>query len=183
MKEKPILFSTEMVKAIKAGNKTQTRRVMKPQPEKKLLQSNVDLSWFIPEIDYGIGYKVGKTIKCPYQVGQTLWVRETFTYLQGIIIYKADFTKKDLDIIGMPIWKPSIFMPRKAARLFSKVNNIRVERVQDITQKDIYKEGIPETSYYFRNSFIRLWDSINEKRGYGWDRNPCVWVYDFEVIK
>lgn len=82
-------------------------------------------------------------------------------------------------------WRPSIFMPRDAARIFLRVTNVRVERLQDITEEDAIAEGIRigiggEPYFSCRDAFVALWNSINTKRGYGWDSNPWVWVYEFE---
>ncbi|MFA5751425.1 MAG: hypothetical protein WC898_04040 [Candidatus Paceibacterota bacterium] len=139
MRDKPILFSTEMVKAILEGRKTQTRRIIKEPYVTWMYEANNPEWW--------------KSVNslCPYQIGQILWV-------------------------------PSIFMPREAARLFLKIKNIRVERLQDITAKDAIAEGIDhKTMNDPRIEFQWLWDSINAKRGYPWGSNPYVWVYEFKV--
>jgi len=161
---KPILFSTEMVKAILDGRKTMTRRVMKnPNAQEPR-----------------------------YSVGDDLWVRETFRlidfdYIDGVwscsVHYKTGdigtrlfFEEKDGDkTLG---WRPSIFMPKEAARIFLKITDVRAERLQDITDADAKKEGC-ET----REDFISVWESLNQKRGYGWDKNPFVSVYLFERIQ
>ncbi len=161
-KEKPIIFNTEMVMAILAGNKTQTRRIIKPQP---ILESDglfyFNGTYFNPDafID---GYNKFCNIRSPYEIGQTLWVR-------------------------------------KAARLFLKITGIRIEQIQDISQEDAKAEGVDgsevmyplnydghrfdEGKILYRPGFIELWDSRNKKRGYGWDENPYVWVYDFKELK
>jgi hypothetical protein len=208
--DKPILFSTAMVQAILDGRKTMTRRVIKPQPPE-------DFYWAAKD---GIYDPVSKYVKkCPYQVGMTLWVRETF-YGYG------KWIKNGLSKTGKLKWKfisidrpncktfryfdnppknilknkqriegwykrPSIFMPKSAARIFLKVTDIRVERVQDIETNDIEKEGVmsnlnPDGFDYYANmthKWINLWDSINKDRGYGWNTNCFVWVYTFKRIK
>lgn len=135
MKHRPILFSTSMVRAILEGRKTQTRRVIKPEPEGRGLRTtNVQFEdWH------------GNEVKCPYgEVGDILWVRESWAlekYFNGLteecfFKYKADFDG--------PVdwnWKPSIHMPKKAARLFLKITDIHVERLQDISTSDCMKEG------------------------------------------
>lgn len=166
-----------MVKAILEGRKTQTRRIIKPQPNAWHKFNN---GFLIPELG-------GEKIKCPYQIGQTLWVRETWAESinskrhGNTYIYKADGWEYPFK------WKPSIFMPRWASRFNIEVTNIRVERLQDISVEDCKKEGI-EIDYFlafgnpeqfFKTSFKILWDSINKKRGYGWDVNPYVWVLEF----
>ena len=206
-KEKPIIFNTEMVKAILAGNKTQTRRVFK-NVNKYFKYKDTFCNHLWPGKRIGMSCSnCWKEIikKCPYEVGQTLWVRETWKYdgtiHNGAIRYKADnklirYTPKQLGSYTIDgNWKPSIFMPRKAARLFLKITNIRIERIQEITPEDVEKEGVIidydypligpcDADIQLRASelFSELWDSINKKRGYGWDENPYVWVYDFEII-
>ncbi len=185
LKEKPITFRTDMVQATLAGNKTNIRRVIKPQPKHIQILRNGKIE---TSFDGGFDCDV-KYIKCPYEIGQPLWVRETFSIDRNKYIYRAN----DIDILqkeGMQLkWKSSRYMPRKAARLFLKITNIRIERIQDISQKDAKAEGV--TKQYipcppgedYKLEFSYLWDSINMKRGYGWDLNPHVWIYDFEVIK
>lgn len=191
-----------MVKAILEGRKTQTRRVIKPQPE----QDNF-MGWIIDSTRRDV--KQGDAMwgeidssyrRCPYgQVGDRLWVRETFIsglgvggYVKGYnpdinsdaptvdIIYRADDGPNERT--AGP-WKPSIFMPRWASRITLEITNVRVERVQGISGIDAIREGIPNGAYAVNpvKSFERLWDSINAKRGYGWDVNPWVFVVDFKV--
>lgn len=129
-----------------------------------------------------------------YQPGDILWVRETFYHayatttvngleyvLENTYYYKADYPSDKLN----PPWKPSIFMPREAARIFLRVTNVRVERLSEITEEDAIAEGIRigiGGMPYFscREAFAALWNSLNAKRGYGWDSNPWVWVISFE---
>lgn len=193
---KPILFSTERVNAILDGRKTQTRRVIKPQPS-----SGIRKSVFVKS---GLEDGHGREIKSRYQPGDILWVRETWAEVSsGIIEYKATYKEPytgsaEIDHIGNKIkWRPSIFMPREAARIFLKVTNVRVERVQDITEEDAKAEGcitfmekigdgkskdVLEFDLTARDAFVELWNNINAKRGYSWDTNPWVWVYEFERI-
>jgi hypothetical protein len=133
------------------------------------------------------------------QPGDILWVRETWaTVSSGIIEYKATYIEPytgstEIDHIGKKItWRPSIHMPREAARIFLLVTNVRVERVQDITEEDAKAEGCHERllndgwknigKLTARDDFIMLWEYLNAKRGYGWDTNPWVWVVKFERI-
>lgn len=169
---KPILFSTAMVQAILDGRKTQTRRVIKPEWIRCL----------DPEDD-----RDQVLAQSPYQVGMNLWVRETWAYRAAGIgyVYRADGEQ------SVERWKPSIFMPREACRLMLEVTGVRVERVQEISEKDAMREGakyaIEEVdddfncTYSYREGFKELWNSINAKRGYGWDVNPFVLVIDFKV--
>lgn len=197
---KPILFNTEMVRAILDGRKSCTRRVVKPQPT----------------AHYG-----AQCIKPPYQPGDILYVRETWKCWRAHryeatadIMFKADgdgvqlqFANGSTDSIDRfdydkfvnkwfshnGEWKPSIFMPKEAARIRLKVTNVRVERLQQITEVGIRKEGIevdPKecvgkfdfiSELFFL--FQRLWDSTIKKSDldrYGWDANPWVWVIEFE---
>jgi hypothetical protein len=220
MKERPILFNTEMVKAVLDGRKTQTRRVIKPQP--KHYDNNIPgltsgcMGLIHKGQKYSIGYPADFSYKMlveqhsPYgQVGDRLWVRETWQREcdgDGSFVnylYKAD--EEDLSDwsdyytgeIGMK-WKPSIFMPREASRITLEITDIRVERVQDISSDDADAEAFggnypsddfPDIFYGDRERWSHLsipecfgilWDSINEKRGFGWDLNPWVWVVEFK---
>jgi hypothetical protein len=220
VKEKPIIFSTPMVQAILDGRKTQTRRVVKPQPEQGM--KIIGPEWFEPTAVDRNGEEVpGKPIfgiyadeddwglKVPYQPGDILWVRETWMpeteqgILTGGYIYKASNNRPEPDG-ELPLkWKPSIHMPREATRIFLKVKAVRVERVQDITEKDARAEGaagyirLPDEDdtpftlelsplkdeLHPRIAFRYLWDSLNAKRGYSWDSNPWVWVIEFERVE
>jgi len=191
--EKPILFSGEMVRAILAGNKTQTRRIMKTQPTDNVI--SVEFSkgnWY----DWCVGDKDGWKFweggcKCPYEVGMLLWVRERFYVRPEIwalshkcrqpIHYHADTESETVEDYAS---KPSIHMPRWASRITMEVKAVRVERVQEITPSDCVAEGVewqmgPDST---KLAFKDLWDSINEKRGYGWETDPWVWVVEFEKV-
>jgi hypothetical protein len=170
MSEKPIIFSTPMVKAILEGRKTMTRRVIRPQPQ----------SW---HGDYLTGCE-REEIKQRIYPGDILWVRETWAMEVSYspdpeaelirYLYKADGSETFR-------WHPSIHMPRAAARIFLRVTDVRVERVQDINEKDVAAEGIAETGNCDELCvFADLWDSLNAKRGFGWEANPWVWVVSFE---
>lgn len=186
----PILFNTEMVKAILDGRKTQTRRVVKDLPDDfpngvgcDVVTRKVGDFWCIPT---SAGYK-----KSPYGgIGDTLWVRETFLIKpDGKPFYRADdIAANGWNNYGETItWKPSIFMPRWASRITLKVTAVRVERVQDISNDDAHAEGISKdrpngwiSCSSYRDLFRQLWNSINAKRGYSWESNPWVWVVEFE---
>lgn len=200
---KPILFSTPMVKAILDGRKTQTRRVIKidDAPE----------NWKISIAGTSIVRTEPYDVKLPrYAAGDILWVRETWaqTWTPDSndigFVYKADGKPAAFPYWGNvkqckdEVWIPSIFMPKEAARIFLRVKNVRVERVQEITENDAKNEGVKdpydyqEPSYYDqphvrgmeinKSAFAGLWDSLKAKRGYGWEANPWVWVYGFEEI-
>jgi hypothetical protein len=148
MAEKPIIFNGEMVRAILECRKTQTRRVIKPQPEIRgfsNLQRGPFGYWGECRIDQFIGF-TGHIPECPYgQPGDILWVRETWGINDvGDIAYRAN-GEEPLDgdgFIWTSKWKPSIHMPRKFARIFLTVKDVRVERVQDISEMDALAEGI-----------------------------------------
>lgn len=216
MAEKPILFSGEMVKAILSASKTQTRRIIKPQPTDD--EGNVWVGRILgpgmyePEVYdrygeahpgkpiYGIYDEYGDWgIKCPYAPGDTLWVRETHwldCYPDGVLVdgkpahvhYRAAHPYPAIAKSIDGHWRPSIFMPRWASRITLEITAVRVERVQDISEDDAKAEGVTpvpftdsgwDSSELYRNSFAELWDSINAKRGYGWDVNPWCWVVEF----
>jgi hypothetical protein len=190
MKDRPILFSGEMVRAILEGRKTMTRRIIKPQPIQPAPGAYFDAynksaqwNWWTPD---GRQY-LDKIIKCPYgQPSDRLWVRETFSNsrMDDSIPthYKADQFLFDY---SQP-WKPSIFMPRWASRILLEVADIRVERLQDIREEDAKAEGVVDIIFQSltrRDLFAALWNKINAKRGYGWDTNPWVWVVSFKPVQ
>jgi hypothetical protein len=169
MKARPILFSTPMVQAILEGRKTQTRRVVKPQPGDH------------PDDDGHVLYR------CPYgQVGDVLWVKETYAYarydfdhIADQFIYKSDYS----DHFVYWKWKPSLFMPKSAARIFLKITNVRVKRLHHISSTDIKSEGAHYTIDYYDSlldAWQSLWQSINGEQS--WNGNPYVWVIEFERI-
>lgn len=229
MKERPILFSGEMVRTILEGHKTQTRRVVKFQP----LHEGLNFGWSgleaghyctdHPEHGWVLRARRGdgcwedktKRIFCPYgNIGDRLWVREAWQLLMpctvsfgsgeddwdweseesdaiysskpeiGTLCYKAD------DPNSCNWWHPSIHMPRWASRITLEITNIRVERVNHITNEDAIAEGVwpPGEPYYDgigdtpRDSYRVLWDFLNAKRGYSWDSNPWVWVLEFRKV-
>ena len=158
---KPILFNTEMVRAILDGRKTVTRRVVKPQPESRPTPMKKDSCW--PGCFAIQG--TAKVIRPPYQPGDTLWVRETWAKsMAGTFMYQADDKA-----IMVERWRPSIHMPREAARLFLRVTGVRVERLKDIDGHGILKEGIdngksnPAMGTRWENmqsmAFAELWNS------------------------
>lgn len=196
MKECPILFNSEMVKAILDGRKTQTRRVVKSEliieqaefecgNRPNVIQSEPSLQYWTEN-------------SCPFgQVGDHLWVRETW-YQKGTVgrTYPDDdeyqfFGHRQAAYVAdgdaPKDWtfkkRPSIHMPRWACRLILEITNIRIERLNDISEADCVKEGIGSALLRDckRPKFMQLWESIN---GTGsWDKNPWVWVVEFKVIK
>ncbi|GHX81494.1 Phage-related protein [Vibrio cholerae] len=211
MKVVPMIFNTDMVKALMAGHKVVTRR-----PAKNLSFSE-RVGFIVGEWAYGIGWNLRETMnncirsksaKCPSKIGDLIYVRETFRLFNhsdecgcsdycscppsGTPVYFAncggDSESK---------WKPSIHMPRAASRLTLKVTDVRVERVQDITEEQCWKEGVEHIDGQFdihqlsemaktfdgtfedaKALFACLWDSIYQN----WKENPYVWVIEFEVI-
>jgi hypothetical protein len=180
---KTILFSTPMVQAILEGRKTMTRRVITPQPCKEVKR----FERFIETVDCGFEARFGNDTsvavcdrKPKYKPGDILWVRETWSRDEsGEYVYRINYgtTEDDSFPPSMFKWKPSIHMPREAARIFLRVTNVRVERLQDITDADILAEG-----FKCREDFIVFWDILNEKRGHGWNKNDWVYAYTFEKI-
>lgn len=205
IKERPILFSTPMIHAILSGAKTQTRRVVKFLPEfgdaeYVRIKHDERKSKFdsVVSIDHEDAFAA-----CPYgRIGDRLWVRESFALSvkdpEGgeydedpenwdVGAYKADgddgnWTDGDGKKISAP-WKPSIFMPRAASRITLEITNVHVERLQEISIKDIDREGIDDclSAVTARTRFEELWDSINGKK-YPWSSNPWLWVVEFKKI-
>jgi hypothetical protein len=215
MRERPILFSGPMVRALLAGRKTQTRRVVRPQPE---------------PCSYADGYAIaGQRIEgnpavlaqCPYGApGDALWVRETWRALERAedavdgIRFAADGAFVPIEPTAAAAerwmdaydngshgerWRPSIFMPRWASRLSLRVTDVRVERLQEISEEDATAEGIERVDFHeyldrkcrngglpsgiampapYARDFGKLWDTINGKRA-PWASNPWVWVVSF----
>ena len=175
MKERPILFSGQMVRAILEGRKTQTRRMVKPQA-----------AILTDEMARGFGIRPpavenAPVIPCPYgQPGDRLWVRETWALHPetGSLLYKADDAAPD-----NIKWKPSIHMPRKHSRILLEMTSIRVERLQTISWEDALAEGTdndPATTNAV-GSFAKYWDYINGAEA--WDMNPWVWVVGFKKVE
>lgn len=233
MKERGIIFNAEMVRAILDGRKTQTRRIMKPQPKlsenggtwwpSNICQSMINIEEMMQDNE-GVWAGIAG-IACPHGgVGDRLWVRETWSvvshefdddglmidyvpdrptkvvrempyghgYYTGHVIYSADgdFTWGDDDgcIDGRSCWKPSIHMPRWASRITLEVTDVRVERLNDVSNDDAKSEGcwygrgcgVPDKALTPSDQFPTLWEEI-----YGdgsWASNPWVWVIEFKRI-
>ena len=190
---KPILFNTEMVRAILDGRKTCTRRVVRFLPGE-----NPQWTGYIRD---GLMLYNGRNepciMKAPYQPGDILYVRETWCglpvneagHMRGhtIYYYRADGELRPKGWRGT--WDPSIRMPKEAARIWLKVTDVRVERLQDITSEQIYREGTEVEEPFVLNgeekryAFSVLWNSTIKKSDldrYGWEANPWVWVIEFE---
>lgn len=184
--ERPILFNGAMVHALLAGKKTQTRRIVKIQPPAGVR----------------VGYVPSETVSPYGRPGDRLWVRETFAKIPGQTLpwietdYKATYQHGDRlgDTLGIKKrWTPSIHMPRAASRIDLKVTDVRVERLQDISEADALAEGIvprldgfglPDGSHFHatdpRQSYFSLWEAINGPGSV--EANPWVWAVSFERI-
>lgn len=197
MKERPILFSGPMVRAILAGRKTMTRRIVKPQPEfyRSSAPGMEDCSYY----EWGGKHGVSDDFEdiSPYgKPGDRLWVRETFAEGEGLI-YRADWVGQGLDpdmLKGQ--WRPSIYMPRRASRITLGITGVRCERLNEISEWDARREGAylfpaPGGGYRFapgeeeydtaRQAFRNLWGTINGPGS--WESNPWVWVVAFRRIE
>jgi hypothetical protein len=209
--ERPIIFSSEMVRAILEDKKTQTRRIIKNE----IVQNG---KWLGFENHHENVWEVygdnptnwdgdvqmndwSEFVKCPYgQPGDRLWVRET-TQLQSSddtnwfnLTYLA--TEDQIEFKKWPIPSPyksfreivpSIHMPRWASRITLEIVNVSVERVKNISENDAWNEGVGggqlnRFDIDGRALYKCLWDSINLKRGFGWDSNCWVWVIEFKRI-
>lgn len=210
MKYRPMLMSAPMVRAILDGRKTQTRRIVKPAPEK-----------------IGEGYMLPLRPTCPYGwVTDRLYVREAWRPeelgeqprdelgdLESDFLSGTDGIRYRADDQFLPIennqeaserwhellrpdetwpklrptrWRPSIHMPKWAARIWLEITAVRLERLQDISRGDCMEEGCPFPNMAAgpdpREWYSTLWDLLNEKRGYGWDVNPFAWVIEFRRV-
>ena len=212
MKERPILFSGPMVRAILEDRKTQTRKVVKPQPPPNCAYLCVAMNgWAWSDgstVDYDYFPKDREALMCPYGVpGDRIWVRETFTlqcdvdgdappFSDGRPIqrmpddydfpfrwlqphYKATDPEPELACERPNCennephchWNPSIHMPRWASRITLEITEVRVQRLQEISEEDAKEEGVPF-----------LWVLLNAKRGFGWKVNPWVWAINFKRV-
>jgi hypothetical protein len=212
MKERPIIFTAESVRAILDGTKTQTRRVIKPQPDSTV-------TGLVPRTTYAGNVlwsnalwetkKYGRLIemndrKCPYgHAGDHLWVRETWVKWDGGLVYleksldkhgneDADSKRCRLDY-GVT-WKSPLFMPRWASRITLEIVGVKAERLNEISETDAKAEGVtpdpnilePKAPFpariSHRSTFAAIWDGINAKRGYPWDSNCWVWAIEFRRV-
>lgn len=211
-KAKPILFNTEMVQAILEGRKTVTRRIIKPQPT---YSPHDGFNWkggayglSIPPTIEGAAHNF--LCAAQYKVGNILYIRETWhkykkrvgkgegCHIATFYGYRASIANSE---DANERWKPSIHMPKEAARIFLRITNVRAERLQDITPDEIEKEGILNhckgchatfgcddcmNDTPIEEEWKILWDSTISKPDlykYGWDANPWVWVYEFERVE
>jgi hypothetical protein len=209
IKERPILFSGEMVRAILDGRKTQTRRIVKPLPEHGLISCHYNKTgWanMTEPNEHGIQGCKCDDVRCPFGFpGERLWVRESFvieSFGAGVaqIRYKADNARGDNrgvscrklpDRVG---GVPSIHMPRYCSRITLEITDVRVERLMEISEQDAMSEGAPPShpsidavsrqfgyQDFSRSYFAQLWESINGPES--WSENPWVWVVEFRKIE
>ena len=197
---KPILFNTAMVQGILDERKTVTRRVIKPQPKTQLYPVPIGVVWD--------GYFAEKDSPCmvrpPYFPGDILYVRETWVPLceaakkhwgylsvHGQYCYKATERRDCIIKTSGCKWRPSIHMPKEAARIFLRVKDVRVERLQQITEEQAEAEGCQAYANWEGSmvpaivSFSDVWNRAikpADRALYGWDANPWVWVIEFERI-
>lgn len=197
---KPILFNTDMTKAILAGRKTVTRRVIKPQYAQHSDGTTTSLEEFAKGVDL--------SIFAPYQIGDILYVRETWQYIEGASGHGYAYKAGGGVYNDTSKWRPSIHMPKSAARIFLLVTDVRAERLQEISADDCHKEGVmnvicreclqmgdcrPQRDVdvfcggedFIVDMFSELWNSTIKPADlplYGWEANPWVWVYEFERV-
>lgn len=218
--EKAILFNTEMVRAILSGRKTTTRRIVKGNiKDLNLIGSCSSDGVNFNYVSFGYGnikdinsVDIKEMVKAPYLPGDILYVRETWlAHSRGLntlaVKYKADdainelvsFTKerfkKFYKFADQEKWQPSLFMPKEAARIYLKVTDVRIERLQDITEEQAksegaympcYKVGTGELTSDSVTLFSIIWDNTLKKEQlemYKWNVNPWVWVIDFEIVQ
>lgn len=190
MKERPIIFSTPMVRAILEGRKTMTRRIIKPQPKNGMLFNKIENNYalffddhlFEPEINES----EDQIVKCPYgKLGDVLWVREAWCVDSDDIgyYYKSSMPESVND--WSISWKSPLFLPKAAARIWLEITWVSVERLDDINLQDIEAEGLPinwrdvcSSPYEWLET---LWKKIIGKES--WDANPWVWVITFKRIE
>lgn len=216
----PILFNTDMVRAILDRRKTATRRKVNIDIANQFDVEH-DGRTVIAYIDQATGDSYNSERICRYQIGDILYIRETWAFMpcigcngeyarpgvgmacydtqaveyddgnsisDGCFVYRADCKKPE-----RICWRPSIHMPKEAARIFLKVKDVRVERLQAMTLDDFLSEGVtirpeafndPDNAYLqARDVFVKVWDSTVKKEQiylYGWDGNPWVWTIEFE---
>jgi len=229
VKERPVIFSAPMVRAILTGQKTMTRRAVKPDPGSNMSPVCIEDA---PGKPWQWASVASRRV-CPYgAVGERLWVRETFRAIEDpgaedsevrrtyrdddgethyiVVDFKADAPNRIMDEMGRPEWKSPIHMPRWASRITLEITEVRVQRVQEISNDDAQAEGVvafdgrpcPSCSpnwgclspsgmgstrcetfmHGYRESFARLWDSINCERGFPWKSSPWVWAITFRRL-
>lgn len=217
MKERGMIFNGEMTRAILDGRKTQTRRIMKVQPSEDFTPMNMALEtdykarWYTPGVVDKDGYlqpaskevfgvsNENEGYSCPFgAVGDRIWVRETWNKYGGLLTYRADHDWIDdmrKETVCTAKWVPSIHMPRWASRILLEITDVRVERLNSISQEDAQAEGMELTGWRPTYSdpdsggevmtpydnFAELWSSICGDES--WKANPWVWVISFKRVE
>jgi len=205
MIERGMIFNAEMVRAILDGNKTQTRRIMAIQPEhsglglRRVIDSKDGRDngkYFWSQSD-ACGMKArSKVFGCPHgAVGDRLWVRETWSEAGAgapdLTLYRANYPEhvpslyENIPATGDVRWRPSIHMPRWASRILLEIIDVRVERLNDISDEDANAEGVTASEFGpSRYEFGYLWQSIyGADNSQSWQANPWVWVIEFRRIE
>ena len=188
---KHINMNTDMVKAILEGRKTQTRRPM------KLVDGWIPRLINVKNWKYiGVVENEGITLplKSKYSIGDKVFVKETWAtgFFLKNMLYKADATSEAIEkgtgricVFSNSVkWKPATHMKEEQSRITLEITDVRVERLQEISEEDCKAEGAELLPYCrYRHDFVILWNSIYDKKGYGWDKNCWCWVYTFKVIE
>jgi hypothetical protein len=177
-KERPIMFSGPMVRAIQEGRKSQTRRVVKPQPGDDAEDS----------LHFGGGqwrFRAGepRQFKCPFGVvGDRLWVKEAWAADEaGGILYRADDTEENSPVDR---WNTPLFLKRKDSRITLELIDVYLEHLQDINEENAQAEGVVRASgSTYCRAYHEFWDTQNAERGYAWDSNPFVWRLTFRRVE
>ena len=190
MKERPILFSAPMVRALLEDRKTQTRRILKPQPQvgtEKVLEYHGNL--FYPWSDSGSRLLPDQHWKCPHGApGDRLWVKESIVRGYGNDMQMSRYSADGMPTVADAWWwqrnhLSSIHCPRGLSRILLEVNGVRVERLQDISEADAAAEGVDcirDLDPTYRDAYRHLWKDLN---GAGsWEANPWVWVVGFKRL-
>lgn len=200
MKERGMIFNGEMVRALLDGRKTQTRRTVKPQPDEDGLAKVINGPW----VDTS-----ERNYRCPFgDIGDRIWVRETWSsdfanyYPNDRVWYAADNNRQlDIEVVNgvrgiyspesdvhVPFrWHPSIHMPRWASRILLEITNVRVERLNSISEEDAGREGYPAVPAPYGGHmdkwlwFRQLWDGIYPEQSF--KHNPWVWVISFKRVE
>lgn len=220
-KEHPILFTSESIRSILSGRKTQTRRIIKHHSPVYDKPENIAEYKFVEfdgkQVQFRDSLGLISPIKCPYgEVGNILWIKEAWTQWDCIgcrrnentcacssnefferfphykeITYKA--TYKELEGIDIAKWHSPLFMPKEYSRIKLEITNIKVERVQDISEEDAMGEGMRDSrgfnmmpSYtsenHYKLKFKKLWDFIHRKDEFNWELNSWIWAIEFKRI-
>lgn len=206
MKERGMIFNGEMVRAILDGRKTQTRRIMKVQPDtpefglRRIIESSIanEIGMYFWSQEDARGIKArSKQFSCPFgDVGDRIWVRETWAEAGAgapdLKLYRANYPEhvpthyENVPPVDEIRWTPSIHMPRWASRLTLEITGVRVERLASVSDEDVGKEGYPANPAPYGGTmdkwlwFRGLWDSIYPDQSF--KHNPWVWVIEFKVV-